>query len=40
MTILFQEVKDDLMTVNILADTNIPPPLKLWESYKSDVLEK
>jgi hypothetical protein len=26
MTTLFQEVKDDLMAVNILSDTNIPPP--------------
>src|SRR3954451_3101648 len=26
MMTLFQEVKDDLMVVNVLANTNIPPP--------------
>jgi hypothetical protein len=37
MTTLFQEVKDDLMAVNILADTNIPPPYMETDSTEQKV---
>ncbi len=37
MTTLFQEVKDDLMAVNILADTNIPPPYMKTDSTAQKV---
>ena len=37
MTTLFQEVKDDLMAVNLLADTNIPPPYMETDSTEQKV---